>query len=134
MCPSFDRNPRRQFEYVTSQSQPKLKSMDILAGDEANKLGNAFLHRLLGILSNLPIRGKSLLHDPADIRNRQKPILLTDSAARALIATAVVAATDGAPRSSLRRVPVRHKSSILKETLGHDDLQRVNAWSEKQEG
>lgn len=58
---------------VLSRSGPNL-----LACDETDELRDALLHRLLGILCNLGVRGKCLLHDATDVGNRQKSVLLAD--------------------------------------------------------
>uniref|UniRef100_A0A0A9GEY4 Uncharacterized protein n=1 Tax=Arundo donax TaxID=35708 RepID=A0A0A9GEY4_ARUDO len=47
-----------------------------LAGDEGDELGDALLHRLLGVLGDLGVGRKRLLHDPAHVRDRQEPVLL----------------------------------------------------------
>ena len=47
-----------------------------LAGDEADEFGNAFLHGVLGVLGDLAVGRQRLLHDPADVRDRQVPVLL----------------------------------------------------------
>lgn len=71
----------------------------LLAGDETDELGNTFLESLLRILCDFAIGWKSLLHDPADIRDRKVPVLLPDIGARAVVAALVTAATAGARRS-----------------------------------
>jgi hypothetical protein len=48
-----------------------------LPGDEGDELGHALLHRLLGVLADLGVRRQRLLHDPAHVRDRQEPVLLT---------------------------------------------------------
>ena len=53
---------------------------------------------LLGILSDLSVGRESLLHDPADVGDREKPVLLANVGARALI-SAVVAASIWTRRS-----------------------------------
>jgi hypothetical protein len=47
-----------------------------LAGDEGDELGDALLHRLLGVLGDLGVGRERLLHDPAHVRDRQEPVLL----------------------------------------------------------
>ncbi len=46
------------------------QKLNLLAGDEANKFRDAFLNGLLGILGDLTIGRKRLLHDPANISDR----------------------------------------------------------------
>lgn len=48
-----------------------------LAGDEADKLRHAFLHRLLCVLCDLCVARQLLLHDAADVGNGQVAVLLT---------------------------------------------------------
>ena len=71
----------------------------VLAGDEADKLGNAFLDRVLGVLGDFAVGRKSLFHDPADVGDREVPVLLADVGARAPVASALVALAVGARRS-----------------------------------
>jgi hypothetical protein len=47
-----------------------------LAGDEADELGHALLHRLLGLLGDLGVGRQDLLHDAADVGDGQQPVLL----------------------------------------------------------
>ena len=47
-----------------------------LAGDEGDELRQALLHRLLGVLCNLGVARQRLLHDAADVGNRQEAVLL----------------------------------------------------------
>lgn len=47
-----------------------------LAGDEADELRHALLHRLLRVLRDLRVRRQRLLHDPAHVRDRKQPVLL----------------------------------------------------------
>ena len=47
----------------------------------------------IGVLGDLSIGGESLLHDPANVRDRKKPVQLANVGARALIAALVVAAS-----------------------------------------
>ena len=88
---------------ATKRSQitaPTIKNKTlILAGDETDELGNAFLESLLRILGDLAVGRKSLLHDPADICDRKVPILLSHVGTRAVLAALVTAATPGARRS-----------------------------------
>lgn len=87
----------------TSRSQQKLKSRFLptnlmrrsdflLAGDEADELGDAFLHGFLGIFRDLAVGWNALLHDAADVRDREKSILLPNAKARATVAALVAAA------------------------------------------
>lgn len=64
----------------------KKKRDGLLAGDEANELRQALLHDLLGILGNLSVRGEGLFHDPANIGDREKPVLLSYVRFRAVLA------------------------------------------------
>nr|GMC77124.1 hypothetical protein TorRG33x02_100610 [Ipomoea batatas] len=60
-----------------------------LAGDEADELRHALLHRLLGVLRDLRVRRQRLLHDPAHVGYRQEPVLLPRRiSARAAVVTA----------------------------------------------
>jgi hypothetical protein len=47
-----------------------------LPRDEADELRHALLHRLLGLLGDLGVRGQRLLHDARHVRDRQEPVLL----------------------------------------------------------
>jgi hypothetical protein len=49
-----------------------------LAGDEADELGDALLHGLLGLLGDLGVGGQDLLHDAPDVGDGQQPVLLLD--------------------------------------------------------
>lgn len=53
----------------------------ILAGDEADKLRDAFLDSVLSIFSDLSVGRQRLLHDPADISYRKVSVLLPNRAA-----------------------------------------------------
>lgn len=64
----------------------------LLAGDEADELGDAFLHGLLGIFRDLAVGWNALLHDAADVRDREKSILLPNAKSRATVAALVAAA------------------------------------------
>ena len=65
----------------------------LLAGDEADELGDALLDNLLGVLSDLPISRQPSFHDSAYVRNRKKPVLLADVRRRpgALVSAALTA-------------------------------------------
>lgn len=83
-----------------------------LAGDEANELGDAFLHRVLGVLCDLAVGRQRLLHDPADVGDRQVPVLLAHARrARALLTAALVAPA--------RRTRRRLRHLRPKKTLDH---------------
>ena len=59
--------------FCRSPPQPRNHS---LAGDEGDELRQALLHRLLGVLCNLGVARQRLLHDAADVGNRQEAVLL----------------------------------------------------------
>ena len=65
----------------------------MLAGDEADELGDAFLDNLLGVFSDLTISREPSFHDSAYVRNRKKPVLLADvrRRPRALVSAALTA-------------------------------------------
>lgn len=54
----------------------KRTTIELLARDECDKLGNALLHALLRVLRHLRRWRDRPLHDPADIRDREIPVLL----------------------------------------------------------
>ena len=87
-----------------------------LAGDEADELGDALLHRLLSVLSDLGVGGERLLHDPDDVGDREEPILLPYASprSRAMLAALVTpASASGARRWSLRHLQLgRNPRSI----------------------
>ena len=47
----------------------------------------------LGVLGGFSIGGESLLHDPANVRDRKKSVLLMNVGVQALIAALIVAAS-----------------------------------------
>ena len=51
-------------------------SLHSLAGDEGDKLGEALLHRLLGVLGNLGVGRQHPLHDAADVGDGQVAVLV----------------------------------------------------------
>nr|GLL24864.1 hypothetical protein PanWU01x14_356960 [Ipomoea trifida] len=99
-----------QQEHSDYENQHK---KSILAGDEADELRDAFLNSLLSILSNFTVGRESLLHDPTDIRDGEKPVLLPNIRPRALLPALVTAAT-GTVRMLRRCLTVRHSSSSSK--------------------
>lgn len=54
----------------------KRTTIELLARDECDKLGNALLHALLRVLRHLRRWRDRPLHDPADVRDREIPVLL----------------------------------------------------------
>ena len=76
-------------------------SYDEQSNDEGLKLAlpclpevkDTFLEGFLGVLGGFSIGGESLLHDPANVRNRKKSVLLMNVGVQALIAALVVAAS-----------------------------------------
>lgn len=66
-----------------------------LASDEADELGNALLNGVLGVLGDLAVGGKDLLHDAADVGDGKVAVLLTDVGLGALLADALMAASSG---------------------------------------
>jgi len=91
------------------------RNTPVLAGNKTDELRYTFLYGLLSILSNLPISRESFLHDPANIRNRKKPILFTNIRPRTLLA-ALMTSSAGTRRSisHLRQNP------ILKNETGNN--------------
>ena len=85
--------------------------MWLLAGDEADELRDAFLDGFLSVLGDLSIGGERLLHDPANVRDRKKPVLLANVGARALIAALVVAASSVRTRRNFRHRNPRRRST-----------------------
>lgn len=81
-----------QIVAVDSLSLLPLAFIARLAGDEADELGDAFLHGFLGIFRDLAVGWNALLHDAADVRDREKSILLPNAKARATVAALVAAA------------------------------------------
>ncbi|XXG71807.1 hypothetical protein AAC387_Pa07g1047 [Persea americana] len=95
----------------------------LLAGDEADELGDAFLHGLLGIFRDLAVGWNALLHDAADVRDWEKSILLPNAKARATVAALVAAAARA--RWNVRhccRYP--HRSGIENSTKNKSDRNR----------
>nr|GMC82244.1 hypothetical protein PanWU01x14_356960 [Ipomoea batatas] len=86
---------------------------DIIRSYSTDELGDAFLNSLLSILSNFTVGRESLLHDPTDIRDGEKPVLLPNIRPRALLPALVTAAT-GTVRMLRRCLTVRHSSSSSK--------------------
>lgn len=76
----------------------------ILAGDEADEFGDAFLDGVLGVLGDLAVLRQSLLHDATDVGDGQIPVLLAHAAPaaaaslRALLAAAFMATARRARR------------------------------------
>ncbi|RRT62948.1 hypothetical protein B296_00004098 [Ensete ventricosum] len=108
--PTIEINEKPKRQKTNNQSRRNRTPIS-LAGDEADKLGDALLHGLLGVLGDLGVGGESLLHDPDDIGDREEPILLPDATpgSRALLAALVAPAS----ASGARRWSLRHPSSPL---------------------
>ena len=85
--------------------------MWLLAGDEADELRDAFLDGFLSVLGDLSIGGERLLHDPANVRDRKKPVLLANVGAQALIAALVVAASSVRTRRNFHHRNPRRRST-----------------------
>lgn len=64
----------------------------VLAGDEADELGDAFLNGFLSIFSDFTISRKSFFHDAADVGDRKETVLFTDVGTRTVFAAFVAAA------------------------------------------
>lgn len=75
------------------------KLVFLLASDETNELGDAFLNRVLSVLRDLPISRQRLLHDPTYIRDREVPVLLPNIGPRALIPATLMAPAGWTRRS-----------------------------------
>ena len=80
-----------------------------LAGDEADELGDALLHRLLGLLGDLGVGRQDLLHDAADVGDGQQPVLLLDL--QVTPSSGAAAHQTRPPPVPVRRLPV--------EVVGH---------------
>jgi hypothetical protein len=63
-----------------------------LPGHEADELGHALLHRLLGLLGDLGVRRQRLLHDARHVRDGKEPVLL--------LRRRVAAASTNVPRAA----------------------------------
>ena len=64
---------------------------DSLAGNEADEFRNAFLHCVFCILRNLAIGRQSLLHDAADVGDREEAVLLAEIGVRTVFAALMAA-------------------------------------------
>ena len=65
----------------------------LLAGDEADELGDAFLNGFLSIFGDFTISRESFFHDAADVSDRKETVLFTDVGTRTVFAAFVTTAT-----------------------------------------